>query len=402
MSEKRVLYPDPFPWLDYRRYSFSMGIEKGGVLFTSGQSASQYDPDQGRVVCRGGVVEQMRLVYEKLGRVLEAAGASYENVVKTVDYITPQALDEYPGTAQVRRECFDGSWPAATGIVVDRLLRPDGLIEVETLAVLNTKKESIDPGWSRYQHLTYAPAVRAGDLLCISGFTGYRADPGSDWTSRPYGSRQTSAAYETIASLLSEARATPRDVVKSLDYITPACVGTYLSSEKVRERFYQSAQPATSGVVMDRLLRAETMIEVETTAVMDGERQEITPPGWSSHHGGLSGPAAIKKGRFLFLAGQTALNHHTGAIVGAGDVLAQTRQVYSNIQTVLEASGGTMDDVVKTIEFVTPPGLDSYRRVAEIRKEFFPKDYPAATGVVVNSLVRPGLLIQVEAVAILD
>ena len=74
----------PFPWLDYRRYTFSMGVEKGGLLFISGQTASQYASELGRVVCRGGVVEQTRLAYEKISTVLEAAGASFDNVVKTV------------------------------------------------------------------------------------------------------------------------------------------------------------------------------------------------------------------------------------------------------------------------------------------------------------------------------
>lgn len=72
MTAKRVISPEPFPWLDYSRYTYSMRVEKDGVLFISGQTASEYDSSLSQVVCKGGVVEQIRLVYEKIGSVLKA------------------------------------------------------------------------------------------------------------------------------------------------------------------------------------------------------------------------------------------------------------------------------------------------------------------------------------------
>ena len=89
-------------------------------------------------------------------------------------------------------------------------------------------------------------------------------------------------------------------------------------------------------------------------------------------------------------------------MVGEGDTAAQVKQAYDNIREIIETAGGSMADVVKTIEFITPQGLDTYRPVADIRRQAFQGEYPAATGVVVNSLTRPGLLIQVDAIAILD
>ena len=404
MSEKRIFYPEPFPWLDYRRYTFSMGVEKKGVLFISGQSASQYDSGVGQVVCKGNVVEQMRLAYEKLKTVLEAAGASFAQVVNTVDYLTPQALAGYRGTADVRREYFKGSWPASTGVVVERLLRSDALIEVDAVAVLDARKESINPGSAPYDHLTFHPAVRAGDLLYLSGFTGHRHEAGTvPGHAKSPAAEQTAAIYETIGAVLQEAGATPGDLVKTLDYITPLCMDGYGSTQEVRQRFSRGASPASTGVVMNRLLRPEALIEVETTAVLGGQREEVLVPEWPPpHEGGSTSPPAVKKGRFLYLSGQVSLDHRTGSIVGGGDVIAQARQVYSNIRQVVEAAGGTVDDIVKTTEFITPQGLEGYRRVAELRREVFQRDFPAATGVVVNSLLRPGLLIQSDAIAILD
>ena len=401
MSQKRIISPENFPWLDYKRYTFSMGVEKSGLLFLSGESGSQYDPNLGRVVCRGGVVEQIRLAYEKLKTVLEAAGAGFENVVKTVDYIAPQALPEYRDTAEVRREYFKGSWPASTGIVVERLLRPDGLIEVDAVAVLDSKKEAVNPGWPRYDRLTYHPGVRAGDLLCISGITADRRDQ-LEGSSQISAVDQAAAIYGKVSEVLEEAGATRRHLAKSLEYLTPDCRKEYPSTWEVLRGFATDAVPASTEVAMNRLLRPEALIEVETVAVLGEGREDVTPAGWSCYSSVAAGPAAVRSGKYLFLSGQMGIDHRTASIVGEMDIVAQSRQAYDNIRRVVEAAGGTLADIVKTVEFVTFPGLAKYRAQADVRREVFGDVFPAATGVVVSSLSRPDALIQVDAIAILD
>ena len=401
MSPKRIAEPDHFPWLDYRRYTFSLGVEKGGVVFLSGETASQYDSAVDRVVCHGNIVEQMRLAYEKLRLSLESLGGGFENVVKTVDYVAPAGLVEYRGTGDVRREYFKGRWPASTGIIVGRLLRSDALIEVDAVAVLGHEKEPVNPGWLRYDRLTYAPGVRAGDILCVSGFTGAIEDAAGQRRYPGSAAEQTSAAHDSIRRVLLAAGAGPGDVGKSLDYVTPACLDGYASTAEARHQFPTDRLPASTGVGINRLLHPDALIEVEAVAVPGAPRQEINVPGWSAFDGPPA-PAAVRQGRFLFISGQTAVDHRTGAVVGEGDVLAQTTQVYSNLKTVLEEAGGSMADVMKTTEFITPPGLRGYRGVGDIRRKFFGGEFPAATGVVVSSLLRPDLLIQVDAIAILD
>ncbi len=401
MSPKRIAEPDHFPWLDYRRYTFSLGVEKAGVVFLSGETASEYDAASDRVVCHGNVVEQMRLAYEKLRLSLESLGGGFDDVVKTVDYVAPAGLAEYRGTADVRREHFKGRWPASTGIVVERLLRSDALIEVDAVAVLGHEKKPVDPGWPRYQRLTYAPGVRAGDLLCVSGFTGAIEDADGQRRYPDSPSEQTAAAHGFIGQVLHAAGAGPGDVGKSLDYITPACLEGYAAAGEARHQFPKDRLPASTGVAINRLLHPDALIEVEATAVLGAPCQEIEVPGWLAPDGPPA-PAAVRQGRFLFISGQTAVDHRTGAVVGEGDVLAQTTQVYSNLKAVLEAAGGSMADVVKTTELITPPGLRGYRGVGDIRRRFFGDEFPAATGVVVSSLLRPELLIQVDATAILD
>ena len=114
------------------RYTFSPGvIKEGKLLFISGLTATD---DQGNIVGKGDIVTQARVILTKIGEILETAGASFDDVVKTVDYIT--TTENYRGTADVRREFFHKDFPAATGVIVAGLLRPDALIEIEAVAVI--------------------------------------------------------------------------------------------------------------------------------------------------------------------------------------------------------------------------------------------------------------------------
>lgn len=115
------------------RYTFSPGvIKEGKLLFISGLTATD---DQGNIVGKGDIVTQARVIFTKIGEILETAGATFDDVVKTVDYIT--TTENYRGTADVRREFFGTDFPAATGVIVAGLLRPDALIEIEAVAVID-------------------------------------------------------------------------------------------------------------------------------------------------------------------------------------------------------------------------------------------------------------------------
>jgi aminoacrylate peracid reductase len=122
-------------WGYSTRYTFSPAVRKGNLLFISGLTATD---DKGNIVGQGDIVIQTRQIFEKIKKILEAAGGSFDDIVKTVDYIT--TTEGYRGTADVRREYFRSGFPAATGIVVKELLRPDALIEIDAIAVLDDEK----------------------------------------------------------------------------------------------------------------------------------------------------------------------------------------------------------------------------------------------------------------------
>lgn len=117
-----------------KQYTWSDAVKKGRILIIGGLVST----DENHYTLHPGNLEaQTREIYEQLKKILERAGASLDDVVKTVDYITPQALPNYVATAKIRREYFKDNYPAATGIVVNKLLRDDWLIEIDAIAVLD-------------------------------------------------------------------------------------------------------------------------------------------------------------------------------------------------------------------------------------------------------------------------
>ncbi|MBU2548506.1 MAG: RidA family protein [Proteobacteria bacterium] len=133
MSGRTVVSPDS---QGAGRFTFSPGVVKEGgrLLFISGIMAVN---ERGEVLAPGDIVGQTRIIYQSMGRILEAAGATFDDVVKTVDYIT--TADNYRATADVRREFFKKDFPAATGVIVAGLLRPEALIEIDAVAVIDGK-----------------------------------------------------------------------------------------------------------------------------------------------------------------------------------------------------------------------------------------------------------------------
>ena len=99
----------------------------------------------------------------------------------------------------------------------------------------------------------------------------------------------------------------------------------------------------------------------------------------------------------LFIAGQTA-SDKDGNVVGKGDIKAQTRQVFDNIKAVLEAAGGSFDNVVMTTTFMTDR---KYREgYNEVRRGLYKKDPATSTLVIVTGLAHPDYLIEIAGIAV--
>jgi enamine deaminase RidA (YjgF/YER057c/UK114 family) len=107
----------------------------------------------------------------------------------------------------------------------------------------------------------------------------------------------------------------------------------------------------------------------------------------------------VTAGRPVYIAGQVALDP-SGAIVGSGDIRTQTRQVFDNLQTGLQAVGAGFEQVVKLTYYLVD--ATQLPVVREVRDQYVnTQQPPASTAVEVRRLVRDDLLIEVEAVAVI-
>ncbi len=106
----------------------------------------------------------------------------------------------------------------------------------------------------------------------------------------------------------------------------------------------------------------------------------------------------VLPGRVAYISGQVAFNQ-AGELVGEGDIVAQTRQVFENIQAALKALGAGFGDVIKLNYYA----VDATRlaEIRQVRSEFLKGPSPASTFVMVKGLVLPTLLIEIEAVVAL-
>lgn len=120
----------------------------------------------------------------------------------------------------------------------------------------------------------------------------------------------------------------------------------------------------------------------------------IAPPTGYTH------VVETRGSRTVYISGQIAVDAE-GRIVGVDDMGAQAEQVFRNLQSALAAVGATFDDVVKFTYFLTDISL--IQAVRNVRDRYVnTAQYPASTAVEVSRLFRPELLIEVEAVAVLQ
>jgi len=114
---------------------------------------------------------------------------------------------------------------------------------------------------------------------------------------------------------------------------------------------------------------------------------------------GAIGPysQAVRAGDLVFCSGQIALDPASGALVGEGDVAAQTRRVMDNLGAVLEAAGASFASVVKTTIYLAD--MNDFATVNEAYGERFPTDPPARATVEVSRLPKD-VLVEIDAVAL--
>ena len=112
---------------------YSQGVVANGFLFTAGQIA--LDPATGKIV-DGGIVEQTERVMQNLQQVLQAAGVSWGEVVKTTVYLTD--LSAFPTVNEIYGKWLGDARPARSTVQVPGLPR-GALVEIDAIALVSSR-----------------------------------------------------------------------------------------------------------------------------------------------------------------------------------------------------------------------------------------------------------------------
>lgn len=130
---------------------------------------------------------------------------------------------------------------------------------------------------------------------------------------------------------------------------------------------------------------------------MSNDHREIITAGrpWPAH---LTYAPALRAENVIWLSGTTGTDD-AGKITAPGDIVEQTRQIFRKFEALLNAVGGSCEDIVQTTDYFTT--TENYKGTAAVRREFLKAAQPASTGVLVAGLLRKNALIEISAVAVL-
>src|SRR5262245_35422263 len=107
---------------------------------------------------------------------------------------------------------------------------------------------------------------------------------------------------------------------------------------------------------------------------------------------------AVKVGNTIYLSGQVSHNDE-GTLVGPGDMKAQMRQAYRNIEKVLGQYGATMDNIVDEVVFVTDVDAAFHARIECKEEVFGGRPVLASTLIGIQRLARPEFMVEIKCIA---
>jgi enamine deaminase RidA (YjgF/YER057c/UK114 family) len=356
-----------------------MGLRSSAGTYLSGNTASEFDHAAKRIVVKGGMTDQVRTAWAKIGAILEAGGLSYAAVTRVVEYVKPEGIERYREADAVRNEIFGSHRPVVCTVPVKALLRPDAFIEIEvTASPVAGKRET--------SGAVFLPSIQP-------------VDENGDVVGKGDVVAQTRFIFEKAGRMLEQLGVGFDRMVKTCDYITTAALAAYKGTGRVRKEHLGPVYPGAAGILMPRLVHPEALIQYDFIATRD--TPVAVNPGWTRYQK-LTYSPAVRAGKLLFMSGQGSLDPVTERVVHDGDVVAQAEYTYDNVLKVLQAAGAGPQNLVKTIEYVTPAALPRYRDVAKVRQKLLREPWPASTGLICEALLRPEMQIEIDPFAVLD
>jgi enamine deaminase RidA (YjgF/YER057c/UK114 family) len=256
------------------------------------------------------------------------------------------------------------------------------------------RRINVSSGRTLEQVAHYSRALRVGDTVLQAGTTAI------DRAGHVRGVGDVARQVETILAIaewsMGKAGGRLDDVVRSRIYVTDIAVADQ-AARALAKRF-RDARPASTLVQVVGLARPEQLIEIEFDAVDGAGTTARRISSGRAIENEYAYSRAVRVGDRVFISGSTALTAG-GAVEGTGDMYRQTRSTLETIFHAVAEAGGTPADIVYTKSFFTD--LSKTADYTRAWLEAFGDVRPTSTTLGIPSLLRPEMLIEIEAEAII-
>jgi 2-iminobutanoate/2-iminopropanoate deaminase len=384
-----VIQPDT---LFSEKELFAQGVQTGEFVFVA-QDARDSD---GTIAEGRTAADQARLTVNHLSTVLTAIGRSLDDLV-SLSVFVPDYGDA-PAVAEVLRATLTANHAAVNFVGVCGL-DANCRVRMDAIATTSEDRETIViPNLPRSLGVG-CDGVRVGEFLFLSAIDA--ADENGEMTSPVTIQAQTKEVLGRIAKILNQQRLGLRNLCRTFMFMpgTQHRPGYGEARKEIYKGvFAEDEFPPNSGIYICSLGR-DVLLRSMAIAYR-GEQQIVTSPKVRLAPGSFS--QSVRVGDWLLLAGQDAVGFDRE--VEAEDSLGgQTEATLRHTKDIVEAAGGTFDDIVKTTVYLTE-GADR-TEFAEAYRNFFQTHgrtsiLPAGLTVVVKEL-SPRCLVEIDSVAYL-
>ena len=352
---------------------------------------------------------QVVAVVGRIRERLESVGADLSDLTKLDVFHVPE-----PGCGEremrdlLARALGPDVLTALTMVPLPRLVSPRLLIAVDAYAMRGAAGRRIERAPLEVPELASLPepfchGLRCEEFIFTSGQSalGERGEVlfGGDLPS------QNRYALDGIAAILDGLGATPSDIVKFNTWrAPPPSPQDYRRAAQDRFDFLAAAPPAVTGITIPETTRSGHLIRMDAWAMRSNRgdplpRRALMP----ARHWDWPSPTPYSQGLccgpWVFVGGQAALDEH-GEVVGAGNRADQVELVMRYVARVLEEAGACFDDVLKLNSYhCHRVGAGVVHDGDKLRSRRISPPGAAASGVPVDELAYPGMLVETEAIA---
>ena len=367
---------------------------------------------EGRVIGED-IATQTRNVIEALKQQLAQAGAGMADVVKHNVYYDSGDADEAAFLREMNRVRLDYfSSPGPTTTEIRAGLTVEGaLIAVEAIAVSGGKKEPLMPAdhWTWSERSPFCQGWKVGDLVFCGG------QRSLDGNGRLLGSGdievQTDNAFRNFETIFKEAGGDRGSILRQNTYYRFLGAGHDVTDywekmTRVRMRYWASPSACGTGVRVHGLPDPDELIQVEGMGTLSADKHRLMPADhWDWSIPGNTFTQGWRVGDLVFVGGQISADANARAV--GGDMASQTRNVLQFVRNTLQEAGASERDVVKLNSYYCAEGdwdqiEATNQTVADVLREFYPDPGPAMTNLRVTGFAFEELLIEIEAIAVLN